>query len=231
MGPTRWRRALPLGLAVVVALAALPFALEAREAPYLYDRPEAVPPRAVAVVPGARVLRDGTPGALLADRLAAARALYLRGAVRRVLVSGDHGRVGYDEVNGMRRWLVAHGVPSSAVLLDHAGFRTLDTMDRAARVYGVRSAVVCTQRFHLPRAVFLARSRGLDAVGLAADGLGGPGSRTDRVRERVAVARALADVYLLGTRARLLGPPIPADGDVARSWDQATRDDASREGR
>ncbi|MBI5512963.1 MAG: YdcF family protein [Deltaproteobacteria bacterium] len=228
MIPSRWRRPLALGLVVGAALASLPFVLDAREAPYLYNRPEAVPARAVALVLGARVLPDGTPGALLADRLAAARALYLRGTVRRVLVSGDHGRVGYDEVNAMRRWLVAHEVPSSAVVLDHAGFRTLDSMDRAARVFGVRSAVVCTQRFHLPRAVFLARSRGLDAVGLAADGRGGPGSRTDRLRERVAVARALADVYLLGTGARLVGPQIPADGDVVRSWDQATRNDVHR---
>ena len=123
----------------------------------------------VAIVPGARVFEDGTPSHALADRLHAALELYRAGRVQKILVSGDHGSGIYDEVNAMHAWLLDRGVSPEAIYLDHAGFRTLDTMFRASEVFKVRRAVICTQRFHLPRSVFLARAAGIDAVGLEAD--------------------------------------------------------------
>jgi SanA protein len=178
---------------------------------WVYRSAEVVPPRSVAIVPGARVHRGGRPSDVLEDRLHAARRLYRTGRVRRVLVSGDHESGGYDEANAMQRWLVSRGVPSEDVFIDHAGLRTLDTMERAARVFQVGDAVVCTQAFHAHRAVFLARRARIDAVGLVADRSRYRHARRDRAREELARALAVVDSYVLRRGPRFLGPTIPID--------------------
>ena len=129
---------------------------------------------------------------MLADRVAAGAALHRAGRVEKVLVSGDHGRVDYDEVNAMRRALRQAGVPDRDIFTDHAGFDTWDSVVRACEVFGVERAIVVTQRFHVARAVWLARRAGLQADGVIADGrdYGGQGIRSG-VREVVARTKAL----------------------------------------
>lgn len=162
--------------------------------PHLYDRVGAVPRRRTAIVPGARVRPDGSPTPVLVDRLEAARGLFAAGRVEGILVSGCSRTDGsHDEPAGMERWLVEHGVPAARVSVDRQGYRTLSTMLRALEM-GVEDAVVCTQRFHLARAVFLARHAGIDAVGLAADRRGYRRRHKDAAREVVARYRAAADV-------------------------------------
>lgn len=179
----------------------------------IHGHPGQVPRRAVAIVPGASVRSDGTPSGALEARLQAALALYRAGRVGRVLVSGIGDQRWYDEVSAMARWFDARGVPARDVFLDRHGRRTLDTMQRAAEVYRVADAVVCTQRYHLPRALFLADRAGIDAVGLAAGSYGAVVPARDRVREFFARIRAVLDVYLLDTPAAVLGPPVPIAGD------------------
>ena len=163
----------------------------------LYDDVHVCPPRDVAIVLGASVLRSGKPSPVVEARLAAALALLRGKQARRILVSGDHKPDEYDEVNSMKRWLVRAGVPAEAVLVDRAGLRTFDSMERAVRVFGVKSAIVCTQSFHLPRAVYLARRAGIDAVGLrAGGGLFETGLR-DLFRESLATVRAVIDARKL----------------------------------
>lgn len=152
----------------------------------LFEHVSEVRPCAVAIVPGAYVAPDGTPSHMLADRLAAALALVEAGKVTRVLVSG-----GPDEVAGMRAWLERRGVTD--LLCDPGGLRTWATMRRAASS-GVTRAVVCTQRFHLPRSVYLARAAGIDAVGLVADGRRYRDVTYNADREACARVRALLDV-------------------------------------
>jgi SanA protein len=137
--------------------------------------------------------------------------------VERVLVSGDHGRPGYDEPNAMRRALVDAGVPDGDVFTDHAGFATWDSMVRARRVFEVRSAIVVTQGFHMARALWLGRRAGLEVHGLAVD-LSDPGraGRAAGAREVLARVKAVADV-VTGSGPRFLGPPVPIGGDAARS--------------
>jgi len=220
----RWRRRLAIAVLVAgAAAAALLIAAHAwvSEAGAYVRTAADLSPRTAVIVPGARVYPSGEPSLPLADRLDCAVDLYRAGVVRRVLVSGDHGQAAYDEPNAMRRYLLARGVADADIFLDHAGFRTLDTMARAARVFGVRDAVVCTQAFHLERAVFLARRAGIDAVGVAADRHAYPSATFDLVRERLAVARAAVDA-VLGVGPRLLGPEIPIGGDPAPSRDAAS---------
>ena len=152
-----------------------------------------VPARDAAIVPGARVYPDGRPSPALADRLSAALALYEAGRVRRILVSGDAAAVEYDEVVAMRRWLEARGVATDDILADERGLRTIDTMVRAATVYQIRGAVVCTQAYHLPRSLFLARRNGLDAVGLVSDAHIYPGQPYFRLREMAARVMAFLE--------------------------------------
>lgn len=172
---------------------------------------EDIPKRTVAIVPGAAVHTDGTPSWFLQRRLDTALALYRAGRVEKVLVSGDHGRSAYDETNAMRRYLVERGIPETDVFMDHAGFRTLDTMQRAARVFGVKDAVICTQGLHADRSAFLAKAAGIDAVVLVADGdrWMSFGAQT---RELIARVAAAFDV-VVGTEPKLLGPPIDIHGD------------------
>ena len=191
--------------------------------PYLYATIDDVPARMVAIVPGARVWRGGRPSDSLEDRLATALDLYRAGKVRKILVSGDHATPEYDEVNAMQRWLREHRVPDRDVFLDHAGLRTLDTMDRAAAVFLVRDAIVCTQRFHLPRAVFLARDAGIDAVGVACDRREYRKAAFDAVREFGARFVAVLDRYVVHRSPRHLGDPIPIDGDGTATHDGWTR--------
>jgi vancomycin permeability regulator SanA len=170
--PPRRRRArllrAALWLAIAGSLTAFGSAtwtrLEARER--LYTDPAAVPAAPVALVLGAQVDGDGRPSRFLRARLELARRLYRAGRVRALLVSGDHGRWEYDEPGTMRRWLIEHGVPGRRVAVDYAGFDTYDSCLRANRIFGVTRAVVVTQTFHLPRAVAVCRSVGVDAVGL-----------------------------------------------------------------
>jgi SanA protein len=163
----------------------------------------------VAIVPGASVHRDGAPSPQLEARLALALLLARQNRVEGVLVSGARNGA-YDEAGPMRRWLIQRGVPAARISDDHAGYRTLDTMERALRVYRVRRAVICTQSFHLPRAIFLARRAGIDAVGLAPDSAAPQRSPGDLVREVAATLVAVLDSYVLGRQPRQPGPtPAP----------------------
>jgi SanA protein len=171
-----------------------------------------------ALVLGAFVQPDGRPSGMLEDRLMAAAALYRDGRVDKVLASGDHGRPDYDEVNAMRRELVRLGVPDRDVFTDHAGFATLDSVVRARRVFGVHSAIVVTQPFHMPRALWLARHAGMTATGLQAGAGKDYGSQgtMSRVRELFARTKAVADV-VTGAQPKFLGPHVDIAGDAQAS--------------
>jgi len=171
-----------------------------------------VPAAQAAIVLGALVRPDGRPSDMLADRLETALELYRARQVRKILVSGDHGRVAYDEVNAMRRWLQERGVSPRDIFMDHAGFDTYDTMVRARKVFCVESAVVVTQAFHLPRGVYLARSVGIDASGLVADRRGYRSIVQCHVRESLARVKAFAEVARKSS-PKYLGPVIPIETD------------------
>jgi len=176
-----------------------------------------------AIVPGARVFDKGILSTTLRDRVEAALEMYRAGAVKKILLSGDHGTVNYDEVNAMRDFLLKRGVAEDDLFTDHAGFDTHDTMARAARIFKVSNALVCTQAYHLPRAIALARSWGLDALGLVADRHVYIDSSWMSLRERLAGVKALG-VILLGIGPRFLGPEIPITGSGKPSWDRPAKE-------
>jgi SanA protein len=177
-----------------------------------------VPQAEVAIVPGALVEPDGEMSAMLADRVRQAAALWHAGKVDKVLVSGDHGQWAYDEPDTMRKALVAAGVDPRDVFEDHAGFDTWATMVRAKSIFGVRDAVVVTQGFHMPRALYLADAAGIEATGLTADlHQWGSQGRKSEARELLSRVKAVADVTL--DTPAMAGPKIPiATADGRESW-------------
>ena len=121
------------------------------------------------IVLGAGVRSDGSMSDMLRDRMDRAISLYFDGVSDRILVTGDHGRANYDEVNAMKSYAVECGVDSSCIFMDHAGFSTYESIVRAREVFGVSSAVIVTQKYHLYRALYIADYVGIESVGASAD--------------------------------------------------------------
>lgn len=174
------------------------------------------PARPVALVLGAQVT-DARPSAFLEARLELARQLYAAGKVRAILVSGDNGQVEYNEVDPMREWLVAHGVPASKVVGDYAGFDTYSSCVRATKIFGVREAIVVTQSFHLPRAVALCRNVGVDAIGVGDDSVRVNAFwwRWGAARDKLACVKAVFDMTV-DPGPRFLGPHETGIEDALR---------------
>lgn len=139
------------------------------------------------IVLGASVLSDGTPSGILQARLDCAAQLYFDGAAPTIIVSGDNQEDTYNEVVAMKNYLIEKGVPSSAIFCDHLGVDTYSSMYRARNVFGVNSAIVVTQAYHLPRALFAAQGLGISAVGV--DAGGGPYANQDYYNMREIFAR------------------------------------------
>lgn len=130
---------------------------------------EKVPTRKVAIVFGAGLQSDGSPSPVLKDRVKTATELYFADKVEKILMSGDNRYVNYNEPAAMKRYARQLGVPEEDIVLDYAGRRTYDTCYRAKHIFKVREAVLVTQRFHLPRAVYTCNHLGLPAQGVPAD--------------------------------------------------------------
>ena len=121
------------------------------------------------VVLGASVFADGTPSGILQDRLDDGIALYFAGVAPKLIMSGDNGTESYNEVRVMKQYAIAQGVPSEDIFCDHAGFSTYESMYRAKYVFGCQRIVVATQTYHLYRALWSAKSLGMQATGVPSD--------------------------------------------------------------
>ena len=138
------------------------------------------------IVLGCLVKSDGTPSDMLADRLKRGVELYEMGASPKLLMSGDHGQIEYDEVSAMKKYAVESGVPSSDVFMDHAGFSTYESIYRAKEIFGADRIIIVTQEYHLSRALYIAESLGVEAYGVSADYRSYSGQIVRDVREILA---------------------------------------------
>jgi len=159
---------------------------------------ESQPKAQVALVFGAGLRRDGSPTAILRDRLQSAADLYNHGIVQKLLLSGDNSYLDYNEPGAMREYALALGIPEKDIVLDYAGRRTYDSCYRAKEIFGIKTAILVTQPFHLPRAVFTCRALGIEATGFPAENI----SYLKRsqllwnIREIPAMLVAFLDVYV-----------------------------------
>lgn len=209
-----WTLVAPAVLVVLAAAAVLvPNLLVTRSArDHIVTSAEDAPTAQVAIVLGAKV-SGGMLSPMLLDRVATGVALYQSGKVDKLLLSGDHGQTDYDEVNAMLAYALEQGVPEEDVFTDHAGFSTYETMYRARDVFKVSDALVVTQGFHLPRAVYTARSLGLQATGVEADLRPYFNEGRFALREWPARMKAFFQLHLTKPEPTYLGPEIPIDGD------------------
>ena len=178
----------------------------------LYDATADVPLHDVAVVLGTSPkVAGGGANVLYEARLDAAAQLYTEGRVKCLLVSGDNGDLRYNEPTRMRADLIRRGIPAKNVVCDYAGFRTLDSIVRAQKVFGQNSFVIVSQPFHNERAVYIARQRGIDAIGYNA--VQAPLGMGLWMRERLARFTAILDINVFHRQPRFLGKrePMPTD--------------------
>lgn len=168
---------------------------------------ESAPSEQVAIVYGAAVYANGRLSTVLRDRMDTAIALYEAGKVDTLLVSGANNSAQRNEPEAMRLYALSRGVAPQAILVDSGGLRTYDTCYRARHEFGVVSAVLVTQEFHLPRALFTCRQLGITAVGVTADLRPYRGARWYALRETAATLVALWDVTRMQP-AQILGNPV-----------------------
>jgi vancomycin permeability regulator SanA len=175
----------------------------------------------VALVLGAGITQDGRATSVLEARVLRAVELHRQGVVRKLVMSGDNSVSGYDEVSAMKAVAVQAGVPSNDVLLDYAGFRTLDSCVRIRKVFGQSSVVVVSQAFHIARARFLCADAGVRTSGAGApDPRGSAARRQSAIREHVARFAAIVDAKVLRRGPKFLGPAIDVDNPPPEALEQ-----------
>lgn len=203
-------RIIRLGIFFVVALVTVIFLIIKMESyQYIETTVESLPKTQAALVLGAGLLTNGKLSPIFKDRIDTAILLYKAKKVETILVSGDDGTTDHNEVNPAREYLLTQGVPARDIFLDHAGFDTYSSMYRASIIFKVKSVIIVTQSFHLPRSVFIARKLGIKAYGTPADQH--PYRFKNNVREVLANVKAVLDI-LRNRTPKYLGEEIPITG-------------------
>jgi SanA protein len=175
----------------------------------VYRTVETVPANRVGLLLGTSpYTTNGRLNPFFEHRIRAAVDLLRAGRIEYILASGDNEHRSYNEPAQMKRALLAAGVPESAIVLDFAGFRTLDSVVRAAEVFGQNRLTVISQEFHTRRALYIAHEFSIDAVAFAAAEVAGYTGARMHLREQLARTLAVLDVQVLGTRPRFLGEPV-----------------------
>lgn len=172
------------------------------------------------IILGASVVNGDTPSPMLQDRLDKGIELYFAGCAPKIIMSGDHGGMYYDEVNTMKNYAIEHGVPSEDIFMDHAGFSTYESMYRAKEIFGAEKVLVVTQEYHLYRSLYVAEHMGLDAYGVPAADVDYSGQKVRDIREYLAIVKDFAKV-IIKPEPTILGSPVSlsGSGDVTNDKD------------
>ncbi|MEM1168066.1 MAG: ElyC/SanA/YdcF family protein [Cyanobacteria bacterium P01_H01_bin.35] len=198
-----------LVLTILLIPLALNFYVRVATSKYRYKNLEKVPAKPIAIVFGAGVWADGTPTPMLADRVQGAVNLYKIGSIKKILMTGDNSTPNYNEVKAMQEYAINQGVSVENITLDYAGFSTYESCYRAKEIFGITQAVLVTQNYHLPRAVYTCRQLGVDALGLGTQDWGkfrNDSMRRYSIREFLAVLKALLEVHITRPKPTFLGP-------------------------
>lgn len=167
----------------------------------------------VILVLGASITPQKEPSLMLAERLDAAIEIYKEGHSDKIIVSGDHDSIYYNEVGVMKAYLVENGIPEQDIFMDHAGFSTYESMVRAKEIFGVESLIISTQSYHLKRAVYIARALDMEGYGVTADDGFNPYVLKYRYREFLARIKDFVYVHVVRPEPTHLGDPISIQSD------------------
>lgn len=157
-------------------------------------------------------IRNNNPSPMLEARLLEGINLYKKGISPKILMSGDHGRDNYDEVNVMKSYAVEQGINSEDIFMDHAGFSTYDSIYRAKNIFGAKKVIIVTQKYHLYRALYIANELGLEAYGVNSDPQKYQGQLKREIREILARNKDFIKSKLK-PESTYLGEPIPVNGN------------------
>jgi len=173
----------------------------------MYRSTKEVPQKKAALLLGtAKYMRGGGKNYFYTYRIRATVALWKAGKVKAIIVSGDNGTKHYDETTTMYDDLVKAGIPAKYITKDYAGFRTLDSVVRAEAIFDLKDYIIISQKFHLERALFIAKAKGQKAIGFVAKDIPGTAAAYKmKVREYLARAKAFLDVYILHTEPKFYG--------------------------
>lgn len=187
------------------------WAIESNAEGKVFDQVNDCPEVKVALVLGtSRLLKHGNDNLYFSYRIKAAVELYRAGKVQYILVSGDNSIATYDEPTDMKNALIAAGIPAKRIYLDYAGFRTLDSMERALKVFNQKEVIVVSQRFHNERAIYLGEHFGMTVYGYNAKDVAKMSGFKTKVRERFARMKVFWDI-LFGVDSKFLGEPVKID--------------------
>lgn len=165
-------------------------------------------------------IRDGNkPSPMLEDRLKQGIKLYKAGVSDRLLMSGDHGRIDYDEVNVMKQYAIDAGVPSGDIFMDHAGFSTYESIYRAKAVFKAKKIIIVTQKYHMYRALYIGKGLGMKIYGVTSDTQKYSGWLKREAREILA---RIKDFFYVAAKPKptYLGDSIPVSGNGDLTNDQ-----------
>ncbi len=189
---------------------------------YIFDIEDIadLPKADCVLVPGAKVYGDESLSPVLQDRVDYAIAVYEAEKADKILFSGDHGQTEYGEVNSMMEYARSKGVPEQDIFLDHAGFSTYESVYRARDIFQASDIIIVTQKFHLPRAVYIARKLGLNAYGVNSDPRRYANEKNDAFRESFARVKDFFYVNIFLPEPKYLGEAIPITGDSSKTHDR-----------
>lgn len=195
-------------VAGIIFIAFANYNIKKQSAPFLSNTIQTLPDTKTAVLLGTgKTLSNGMPNAYFYNRIQAAIDLYKSGKIQYIIVSGDNSTKEYNEPEDMQLTLMKYGIPEDKIILDHAGFRTLDSVVRAKEIFGQTKLIIISQKFHNERAVFLARKNGIEAYGYNANDVNKYAGLKTNLREYLAKAKVYWDL-LFGVEPKFGGEKI-----------------------
>ncbi len=198
---TKRRILIIIGLCLLLLLS-IPFYVKYKARHKVFANVENVKNKEFAIVLGAAIRNNNEPGKFLRFRLDDAITLYRTGKIKKILISGDNGEDAHDEISVMNNYLVENGVPQDIIFGDYAGFDTYSTMERADKVFDIKSAIIVSQGFHLPRAIYIGKEKGIDATGYSTKQ--SFGKRRYFIREHFATIKSFFDC-IINRKAKYYG--------------------------
>lgn len=203
-----WKRSFLAVSSILIVFIFTAHYLVSKESANTYSDVDLIQKNEVGLLLGtSKFVSNGNVNAYYQYRINATVKLYNAGKIKYVLISGDNGTVNYDEPTSMKNDLIAAGIPTEAIYLDYAGFRTLDSVIRAQKVFGQSKFTIISQPFHNERALYIAHSHGLDAVGFNAKKVGKSYGVKTQMREYMARCKMMIDLTF-NKGPKFLGEPI-----------------------
>lgn len=199
------KKTLSLAVLALAAMVAVPVYVRHSVDKFIFTEIDQVENKAFAIVLGAAIENNNEPGSYLKYRLNDALALFEAGRIEKILLSGDNSTKSHDEISVMNNYLIRNGIPQDKIYGDYAGFDTYSTMERASKIFEINNAIVVSQGFHLPRAVYIARQKGINATGYATKT--SYGKIRYFLRENMAILKSWIDC-LINREAKFYGAKI-----------------------